>query len=521
MFRDVLYLESPTRCRLPRAWGDPQTSVGKAVAEELGYEDAGAKHEWRVYRDAQRAEEKNDRAPSKTHRPHWFVSKFGRGALDAKVAQLDAARKKSVLFADEKGPWTYSGLIDRLSKKFDAVAGVRRYDSPSPTDRWRNRRLPKELRPFQSEINGLFVQHAVSCEAGGPVAAEVATGAGKTMMDFDLVRYFGLPTLIMTPSVPICEQFHAQASAIFGSDQVGKFYDNKKQPDRPIVVATSASVCRATGANAAHLAAKKVFLGDESHTLPAAEIAKSVTGVLADIPHRFLLSGSQLRGDGTELVLEGLLGRIVRRVTVMDCVGWGYLAQPHFTQIAVRSSMPSSGYDAVALNRAHYRHNEALIDQAAALVRAALERGYRPLVAVEEVRQCRRLLKQLAGLRVAFAHSGADNDDREWLPEQHRRPDVTALVAGFDAGEYDVMVGTGCIATGTDFQTVDYIVDLCGLASEVRIRQLAGRGTRRGGGKTDFHYVDFDVVNVPVLHKQAEKRRAIFDSICGPVNVIA
>lgn len=518
--RDVLYLESPTRCRLPSAWGDPQTSVGKAVAEELGYEDAGAKHEWRVYRDAQLAEQKNDRAPSKTHRPHWFVSKFGRGALDAKVAQLDAARKKSVLFADENGPWTYSGLIHRLAAKFDAVVGDARYSHPHLTDRWNTRVIPKEFRPFQRHIIDEFRQHTNGL-VGGPVSAEVATGAGKSVMFLELVRRFGLPALIMTPSVPICEQFYAQATEIFGDGEVGKFYGGKKQADRPIVIATSASVCRATGVNAAQLASKKVLGGDESHTLPAAEIVKSVTGVLADIPYRFMLSGSQLRGDGTELVLEGVLGKIVRRVTVTDCVTWGYLARPHFTQIAVRSSMPSSGYDAVALNRAHYRHNEALIDQAAVLVRAALERGYRPLVAVEEVGQCRRLLKQLAGLRVAFAHSGAGNDDREWLPEQHWRPDVTALVAGFDAGEYDVMVGTGCIATGTDFQTVDYIVDLCGLASEVRIRQLAGRGTRRGGGKTDFHYVDFDVVNVPVLHKQAEKRRAIFDSICGPVNVIA
>jgi len=488
------------------------------VADSLTYEDLGRTHEWRTFRDMQREDEKTRGKPG--HQDGWFVSKYGLDALDAKVASLHAERWQKCLVADDRGAWTYSGLAPMLAEKFGAR--VRRaYPLPALTGKYAHCRLPFALRPLQEEVCDLFQAGS----ALGPVGAELATGIGKTAIFLEAIRRCGLPALVTTMSLSISGQFYRQAVAMFGKAEVGRFFDGKKELDRPIVIATTASVARASAAATDSLREKLVLLGDESHLLAAETLSQDIFGKLGDIPYRFFLSGSQIRGDGADLLLEGVLGRVVKRVTVRDGVEMGYLARPNFVQVRAQSPLPWKGRDVVKLNRLHLHQNEAVADRACAMVRTAVAHGRRVLVAIDELTQFRLLEPRLRGLRVALAHGGiqardaAPGGDLEWLPPQHRKSDPPALVEALDRGEYDVMVGTSCIGTGTDFQTVDFVVDLCGLASEVRIRQLTGRATRIAGGKTDFYYVDFDVANVEPLTLAAAKRRRIFEEIFGPVTV--
>jgi superfamily II DNA or RNA helicase len=57
------------------------------------------------------------------------------------------------------------------------------------------------------------------------------------------------------------------------------------------------------------------------------------------------------------------------------------------------------------------------------------------------------------------------------------------------------------------------LVNLRGGKSEVELRQITGRGTRKVPGKDDCVYVDFGIRNVPMLEKHANERVKIYKEI--------
>jgi hypothetical protein len=512
---DTLILETPTRCRLPDSW-----ATSKAVIDALAWEDLGAKHEWRTWRDVQLEDDKALAKPG--YKPHWFVAKYGRGQLDAKVVAAYDARFKTCLMRDAAGIYTHAGLAATLAERFDGTI-KRAYILPPPAvERWRASRHPWPLRAFQEDGADAMLEHAVC--AGGPVSSEYATGMGKSGLELEIVRRIGLPALILAPSVSIVGQLYASAVDLFGVAEVGRYYDRWKEPNRRVVVSTTAGVRCAKGKNLDGLTRRDVVVGDESHLLPATSLAEVISGSLGEIPYRFFLSGSQIRSDGAGLLLAGIIGPTVRRATLVDGVNDGILATPVYTQFRARSPFPAVGHDPVKLNRVHLHRNPEVAERTCDLVKQAVARdgAGKTLVAIDEISQFELLEPRLRGLRVGLAHSGK-GPDLENIPPQYRKSDPTALVASLDAGDLDVLVGTSCVGTGTDFKNLAWVFDLVGLGSEVRIRQLTGRGTRLGsdGKKTEFNYVDFDVFNVSELTSAAAKRRRIFEAIMpGSVRVV-
>ncbi len=265
---------------------------------------------------------------------------------------------------------------------------------------------------------------------------------------------------------------------------------------------------------------KKVLCTDESHGVPAESLAKIALKLFGHIPYRFFLSGTQMRNDGLDLVLEGITGPVLMNIPVMQLVREGFLANPKFFQFLITSDSKLEVSDAIKMNRQHLHKNDKIYQHAAGLIEAALKQGKRPLVLVEEVPQFVYLLKYLTS-KAGFAHGGVDVKMKKILPEEYWKSDPMKLVEQFDDGTLPVLVGTSCISMGTDIKTPNFVIDLVGLASEIRLRQSVGRATRLAPGKTDFIYCDYAVMNKPVLMRHADKRRKIFESIAeAPVKII-
>ena len=95
--------------------------------------------------------------------------------------------------------------------------------------------------------------------------------------------------------------------------------------------------------------------------------------------------------------------------------------------------------------------------------------------------------------------------------------DPTELVARFNAGEIQHLVGTSCIGVGTDIHPPGpmAVFWLAGGASEIDFPQGIGRGTRRQG-KDDFWFWDVDIRNIPELHERANRRRQLMAGIYAP-----
>jgi hypothetical protein len=493
------------------------SSVGQALADALGYEDQGISHQWKQWRRVQKQDDKWLKVPveKRRHSRHWLVEKEGREALDAKVAGLDAERKKSCLRVDERGYWVPMGLYPMVQKTLGFMPVEQLYDIPTPE----SLRVVSEFGDPDRDAQKEAVHHLVAVPFG-PAAIEYATGWGKSRIAARLVqRMGGCGALVVVPTLSIAGQMHETLSRMFGSRIVGRFYDGKKEAAKKVVVAVSASLARVQpgGADEAALGSRHLLVGDESHLWAAETLTRVNEGLLSQIPYRYFLSGTQIRSDGLDLVLAGVTGPIVARRSLREGVDAGVLARPVFRQWVTGSNHPGDSPDPLKMNRWHLYQNEGVYAHAVKVVNAALAAGHRPMIMIGQVSQISYLVR--AGLPEAagVAHSGVDKEDRKELPERYHRSDPDRLVADFVSGKLPILVGTSCIGIGTDIPPADVCCDLVGLASEAQVRQRVGRLARLAPSKTKFWYNDYRVANIPVLASQAEKRAEIYNELYGPV----
>ena len=228
---------------------------------------------------------------------------------------------------------------------------------------------------------------------------------------------------------------------------------------------------------------------------------------------RYFLSATQIRADGLDLMLRGIIGPTVHVKTAREGIQEEFLAEPEFRMHMVESSCPTHAKDSLAQNRLHLIKNKHLHKIAARLANVAWEKTQRPvLILVAELSQVPMLAEHLKH-EFQVAHGGSGEGSMKHLPPEFRNPDNEKLVRLHNQGKLPILIGTKAVAVGTDFQTVGTLFYLMGLGAEVQLRQAIGRGTRRPEGKTKFVFNDFCVCNVPDLCHHADIRREIYKDI--------
>lgn len=422
-----------------------------------------------------------------------------------RLDQLKGQRVKSLLFKDDDGYWTYSGLMPSLARNLRASSssGVR-YPDPKPLP-WNKK--PFEPFPYQGQAHTalLAARHA---------GVEIGTGLGKSLIITYIIKSLGLKTVVMAPSKSIAHQLQKGLISAFGRKYVGFYGDGRKDTGKLITVAIAASLTKLPAAGPV-FADTQVFIADESHLCPASTLSKVCFGLLANAPYRFFFSATQLRNDGLDLVLDAISGPIVYRMSVKEGIDQGYLARLKTTVCRVPSRSYFQSRDVIEMTRQHLFYNPGVNKLAGALVNRFTSEGRQVLVLVEELEQFTHLLPYFKS-RVAFAHGG---DPKGVLPDAYRKSDPEALVDEFNAGELPVLVGTSCISTGTDVKANKVTMYLRGGKSEIEVFQGAvGRSTRlhEPVGKTSCDIVDFDVYNIDSLHRHTGERLKYYAQV-GPV----
>ena len=508
-----LILETPVKLRLPPSWGEGK--IYQELQDLLGYEDLGVVHQWRIWK---KALAQSERAIASGNRPHWFAQKYGLEALKEKVAQLDQERGQSLLFKDDQGLWTCSGMAQELQERF-GVGLERQFELPKfGLIPWEKK--PEHiLRLFQEKTLDLFMGATKTTGLG---AAEIGTGLGKSLIIVYLLKQIGLPAVVVTPTLSIAEQLLKDMTEAFGLGRVGQYFGGKKQPQKMFVVSVAKSLmnCVEGEGGTELLKGKKVLIGDESHLLPAESLKQVVLGLLSSAPFRFFLSGTQIRGDGLGLLLQGIVGPILLEMSVAQGIDQGFLSPLKFFQYRITSDSNLMVDDVIKMNRVHLHQNSAIYRHAADLInRAVKERGRKVLVLVDTVDQYKRLIDGGIMVDSRFAH-GPLSDNRDTVPESQWKLKPMDLVREFDLGKFPVLVGTGAVSIGTDIRSADFLINLVGLSSEVETRQGIGRGTRLFPGKVNTIVVDYDVWNNPVTHRHALKRKKIYNEVYGECKVL-
>jgi superfamily II DNA or RNA helicase len=425
-----------------------------------------------------------------------------------RLDQLKGQRVKCLLFKDDDGYWTYSGLAQSLVRTLQASYISRvTYPDPKPLP-WAKK--PFEPFPYQTLAHdALFrARHA---------GVEIGTGLGKSLIITYLIKSLGLKTVVMAPSLSIARQLQKGLISAFGRKCVGFYGDGRKDLGKLITVAIGASLTRIGERDEAWgaFAKTQVFIADESHLCPAQTLNKVCFGLMTNAPYRFFFSATQLRNDGLDLLLDAISGPIVYRMSVKEGIDKGYLAKLKTTLVKVPSRSYFESRDVLEMTRQHLYYNPGVNKAAAQIINRFIDSGRQVLVLVEELEQFTHLLPFLREATIAFAHGG---DPKGVLPEKYRKSDPEGLVEQFNAGQLPVLVGTSCISTGTDVKANQMTVYIRGGKSEIEVMQGAvGRSTRlhEPVGKKACDIIDFDVYNIDSLHRHTGERLKYYAQVGG------
>lgn len=424
-----------------------------------------------------------------------------------RLEELKAKRKKSVLFKNEDGTaWTYSGLAQTLNNQFGWELPVGGFHVSAPEIPWLTE--PDAMRYYQAEA----VEALIAARHG---AVELPTGSGKSLIILNLAKRTPVKTIVITPSSAITRQLYKLFVTHFGKDLVGKYGNGKKEADKLFTIAVAKSLVnlKAGDADYEKLTQCKQLIWDESHTTPAKTFENVCLGLLERTPLRFFVSATQLRNDGSQIVLEGITGPVVYSKPFSELVAEGYLAQPLFKCFSVPFYGDYRYKDINAETRAQLFMNPNVNKMAADIAAKAVNYANRQtLIIIDEFEQF-MTLRNYFTVPYTFVHGGATDTHKALLPKEYWECDIDQAVEDFNSGKIKILIGTSAIATGVDTRPVGCLIYLQGGASETQVRQALGRGTRVVPGKKDFWVVDFKIMGSKGLERHFEARKEIYETM--------
>lgn len=449
-----------------------------------------------------------DFAIRKLKKARWFDPSNEDHA--EKLANLQTQRKQCLLFENDSGYYTYSGLATYVSQLIHDRDIQNNLIYPD-TKLIPYSSLPPAARPYQLEA----FQKLLEAKHG---AVQMGTGLGKSYIIALLCKHFGIKAVVTAPTTSIAEQLYDDFLRLFGKKYVGRYYGGKKEHKKLFTIAIHASLTKIEEGSDAwdSFVETKVAIFDESHMTPAESLHKICIGLLQHAPYRFFFSGTQTRGDGADLLLKGIIGPIVFEMTVQEGVDQGFLSKPVFRMIRTFSDSSYTSQDVNKMTAAHLLYNPIVNKKAAQIANTAYNRlGHAVLVLVDEIAQFREL-EPLFAHPCEFAYGGTlSAENKKYVPEKYQGKDNKELVEAFNAGRIPILVGTSAISMGTDIRRVQTMINLMGGKSPIQVPQAVGRCTRLcpEANKTECNVFDFDVTNIEPCHRHALARADLYGDI--------
>jgi len=446
----------------------------------------------------------------------WLRSK-NNAAWESRLEFLKSKVKNTLVYEDSDGKtFIRPGSIPYLSP-YDVKNNV---VYPTPKKVAWAKMLPFQLHPYQTES----IEKLIPVKHGN---VELCTGAGKSAIILSLCRETGFRTVIVAPSRSIFRELMKAFETYLGKDKVGGFGDGKRKIGKKFTIAISDSLVNVKPGTEEWDFFNKMdmMIVDESHTFGAETLESICHGVLGDIPCRFFVSATQTRGDGSEKLLQSIIGKTVHSLGTAEAIKGGYICDHSFTIVPVNSSNPNyNDEDVLKMKRIHYLNNRNIANWIAKLANATAPSGQQTLVLVEELTQLSMLIP-LLNVPYAYAHSEASKLKLE--PLGLEKVDTDEAVEKFNRGEAKVLIGTSCIATGTNIYPTHFVCNWVGGASEIKTKQgTVGRAVRKGDQnpykdkckpKTLAKIFDFDVQDVYVLQHHLEQREAYYADSGTPI----
>lgn len=448
----------------------------------------------------------------KRYHANFYAKNRNLKAWEDNLAILKSRVQCCLVFEELDGrqyirPGSITYLEDTTNLDMEVINEVI-YPSPKPVA-WA-KKLPFELYSYQEESWKLLIS-----ERHGGVS--LCTGSGKSAIILKLLREMGLDAVVVVPSASIFNEILEKMEFHLGKGYVGAYGDGKKRLGKKFTIAISDSLVNLKEGTPAYdfFKKQKVFIADECHTLPSETLEQVCNGVLSETPYRFFLSGTQTRGDGAIKLLQSITGPIVYELTTQEAMAGGYICPHEFRIVEIESTDPTfTTPDVLEMKRCHMLRNRRIAQFIAKLVNAEANVNKRQtLVLVEQLDQVAMLLPMIT-VPVVVAHA---EKKKERLAELGlEKVDPAQSVEKFNKAEALVIIGTSCIATGTNLFPTHNTVNWVGGSSVIKTKQGAvGRSIRLGSSnpwaanctpKLKSIIWDFDIPGVYIMGQHLEDR---------------
>lgn len=430
----------------------------------------------------------------------------------AEIEHLKSEINKSLVFEQNDRLYIRPGSISHLDGKF-SVENFIKYPTPKKVP-WA-KPLPFKLHEYQQTSVDRLIE-----AAHGNV--ELCTGAGKSAILLNLCRETGFRTTIVVPSKSIFFELLEKFETHLGKGQVGTFGSGRKKIGKRFTLAIADSLCNVKPGSDEweFFSNMECICVDESHTWGAETLEQICHGIFAKVPVRFFTSGTQTRGDGGRKLLQSIIGQTVNTLTTQEAVKGGFICPHNFTIVDIESSNPNFNHkDSIVMKRAHFLNNKNIAAFAAKLANSdAIMNGRQTLILVEELTQISMILPLLM---VPYAYAHSDSNRAKLMGLGLTTVDTAEAVEKFNKNEVKVLIGTSCIATGTNIFPVHNCINWVGGTSEIRTKQGAvGRSVRmlsqspwanRCVPKPLCRIFDFNVKDIYVMERHLEDRISYYE----------
>jgi superfamily II DNA or RNA helicase len=334
---------------------------------------------------------------------------------------------------------------------------------------------PKEgesvlFRDYQVKIVNDFLANPQALQ-------EIATGAGKTLITAALsysVQNYGR-SIVIVPNKSLVVQTEADYINL-GLD-VGVYFGDRKEFGKTHTICTWQSLnnmLKKTKADEAEVPIGEFLEGvvcvmvDEVHMAKADALKELLTGVMANIPIRWGLTGTIPKAIFEAQAIYVSLGNVINKLSASELQERGVLAQCHVNIVQLQDSVEFSNYQS---ELKHLLEDAKRLDTMAQLILNIKESG-NTLVLVDRVNAGKELISRLPD---AVFVSGNTN-----MTERKEEYDEIATSTN------KIIVATyGVAAVGINIPRIFNLVLIEPGKSFVRVIQSIGRGIRKADDK-DF-----------------------------------
>lgn len=381
-------------------------------------------------------------------------------------------------------------------------------------------RVRREPFPHQSDA----LTHWWQKGARGVVV--LPTGTGKTFLAIMAIEKVGRPTLIVTPTLALFNQWFHELSMAFDVSiglLGGGYFDIQ-----PITVTTYDS---------AYIHLEKwgnrfgCLIYDECHHLPGPSYQLTAVGSIA--PFRLGLTATPERADNQETLFPELIGPVVYRKEITQLAG-DILAEYHNERLYVElSDEEMQRYqEARAVYRSFVEKNGISMGGKqgwARFIRASVksEEGRQAFQAYREQKRIalaapaklvllEKLLEQHRHDRIlifTYDNSTVYTISRHFLvpaiTHQTKAKERLHILQGFQSGEYPIVVTSNVLNEGVDVPAASVGIILSGTGSVREHVQRLGRLLRRHGDKQALLY---EVISRGTSEERTSDRRRMHNA---------